>query len=189
MPIRKFSKFEYWNLFLMCALPIHIWNFVLLIRDSDWVVDQFGADVFTGYAAYSMVFAFGESLLYFLSIILIGTLLPKRWDKQITLTTLSILGVIILLWAIINQLYFLLLNSSPAWFEWIRIRVYYNQDWVFILLVLIIFASIGLPIVIVERNQKLKTILLSAIDRLSMLSILYLLLDLIGAVISIYRNI
>lgn len=187
MAILKFTKKEFWYLFLMCALPVHIWNFILLFRDAEWVVDQFGMDNLIGYSAYSMVFALGESFIFFLAVILGSLLLPRRWDKETTLATLSSLGIIILLWAIINQTYFIFVESSPAWFEWIRIRIFYNQDWVFIILGILIIASVIVPIIYIERVQKLKFFLLAAIDRLVLLVGLYLFFDVIGLITILFR--
>lgn len=185
----RLNKKEVIDLFLVIVFPIHAWSIFLILRDVDWVIAEQSVGILIGYTAYSLVFAFIESLLFFLLLFLLSHLLPLQWAGQKTLSILSLWILIISLWAIANQVFFLFLESPPKFFSWILLRVPFHQKLGFTLLVFLVIISIILPLFLVVRSNKFKNGVIAIISRISLLSSLYLALDFISLIIIIFRNI
>lgn len=177
------------NLFGVIVFPIHAWSIFLVLRDFEWVYDQQGISILIGYAAYSLLFAFAESFLFLVFLFLLSHLLPKQWSGRKSLTILSQGALAITLWAIANQVFFLLLESPPEFLSWILLRVQFRQTLGFTILIILILTSIILPLILVVRSKKYENGVIAIIERISLLSSLYLVLDFISLIIVIFRNI
>lgn len=187
LAIKKYTRKEFLYLFLIAALPIHIWNFIMLFRDMNWMLEEYQFDVVLGYVAYSIAVAFVESLIFFPVALILSLFLPTRWQKETSLAVLATLTTVLSLWAISNQVYFLILESPPAWFTWIRLRVYYHQGLGFSILMCVILISIILPIFLIKKNPKFKKNILLAIDRLVLLTGIYFIVDIISIGYLVFR--
>ena len=62
----RYTRQGLWTLFLMCALPLHIWTLILAFRDLPWLTDRTNAWDAFGVMAYGLIFALAESILLFL---------------------------------------------------------------------------------------------------------------------------
>ena len=92
-------------------------------------------------------------------------------------------------WAILGQLYFVLeLQATESLASFLIISGRPLRT-LYIISLLIVFPSIVLPIFFIDRSDKFKKLILEILDRLSLLSILYIALDLLGIVIVVIRNI
>jgi hypothetical protein len=184
-----FSRRALWSLFLICAFPLHVWTFILAFRDFSWVVERTNVWDAIGVLAYALVFAFVESILVFLAAVLLGFLLPRRWEEGRRLALLSVLVLITALWGMLGQLYFLWNLSVPE-----EIIIFYaRSDHPYRLLVgtilILVSPTVLIPTYLVVRSEGSTRFILGITDRLSLLASLYLLLDAAGLVIVLLRNI
>lgn len=185
----RFTKKDLQNLFLVIAFPIHAWSIIQVLRDVGLVYDQQGGGILTGYIAYSMVFAFFETAVFFILFFLLGHLLPKRWAGEKTLAILSQWGIVLSLWGVANQVYFILLESPPEFLSWVLLRVAHRQQLGFTILLVTVVLSVVLPLILTTRYEKIKNGTIAIIERISLLSILYLVFDFISFIIIVFRNI
>jgi hypothetical protein len=188
---KRLSKREILNLFLVCAFPIHVWTIYLFLSDVQWVSERTNTWDAIGYGSYALVFAFIESLLFTLFIYLLSMLLPKGWRVKSILAMMSLISISISFWAIVNQLYFLIETASGQIFNFLmgsNHPMRYGFVGILILLVLVL-ASVIAPIFLIARYKKFEEGVITFIDRITLLSSLYLLMDLLGLFIIIYRNI
>ncbi len=173
----------------MCAFPLHAWTLILAFRDISWLTDRTNAWDAVGVTAYGLVFAFIESLLFFVLTALLGYLVSGRWDADRRVALMTVLALTVSMWAMLEQLFFLIGTGFPGWFMRL-IWVGNHPARVFIaLLVGVVGLSVLLPVAAVLRSERAYRAARGLIDRLSILTMFYLVLDLIGLVIVIVRNV
>ena len=56
----RYTRQGLWTLFLMCALPLHIWTLILAFRDLPWLTDRTNAWDAFGVMSYGLIFALVE---------------------------------------------------------------------------------------------------------------------------------
>lgn len=186
---RRYSKRDVRLLFLMCALPLHIWTMVLASRDVSWVTDRTNAWDAVGVFAYGLLFALFESLLVFLVMALMGLLLPGRLDRQKRLNLLTVLVIMASLWAIAEQLFFLLDGRLPAPFITFLLGSGHPLRTLYLVIIALLVITILVPVVLVHRSGKAAAFVQALIERLSLLAMFYLLLDVVAIVIVVARNV
>ena len=172
----------------MVAFPIHAWAIFLVIRDFQWVYDQMGMGIFIGYASYTLVFAFVESAILLLFLWLLSYLVPKSWSGRKSFSILALWGLVISLWAMGNQIFHLLLENPPGFLSWIMLRVYYYQVLGFSILAALILISVILPLFLVIRYDRIERNVIRFVERITLLSSLYLIFDFFGFIIIVIRN-
>ena len=182
-----FSRKQIWTLFLISLVPVHIWTILMLFRDYSWVVEDFSLDIYLGYVGYALVIAFVESLIAAVALLLVGLLISKKWPESKRIVLHGVVLLSVSLWAAGNQIFFLLLEEPPVWFSWFMLRVPYHQSLVYYSLVGMVVASVGLPVFLVLRFQKVENALVQLVDRLTVLAVFYLGLDLLGFLFVAYR--
>jgi len=171
------------QLFIVGAFPIQIWSIISqLYQIGD------GKEFFER-ASYSLTFALFESIGITLILILVYLILIQRWEETRVIVTEGILYLYISLWGMLGQTYFML-NKSNGTF-WYRVfNIVGRNGEVFLpLLVGTLILSTFFIIIVVNRSQRVQQLFISLIDRLSILIILYLLLDITGLVVVIMRNV
>ncbi len=184
----RYSGGNLFKLFTICALPIHIWAIILWLRDAETITARTTVGGMTGIwstigvGAYTLVFALFESAVIFLVVLLLSLMLPKRWTEEKRMAQISVGIVIVSLWAMANQIYFLA-DKGP-----VVSGVNAPAIIAFIVVLLVIIASPILPFYLIHRYPKIEEAVNMLVDRLSMLSILYLLFDIVGLVIILIRN-
>ena len=101
---------------------------------------------------------------------------------------MSMVYTAVAFWAVAGQLYFMLNKESPG----LLYRILYNTNRfgkiTLPLFLLIILASVLLPIIYLPRSKKFEKIVVEISDRLVVLSALYVVFDVLGVVIVIIRN-
>ena len=187
--LERYSKQELWSLFLTCAFPLHLWTLILAFRDISWVTERTNAWDAVGVASYGMVFAFVESLLVFVVVALLGLLLPKHWESNRRLAFLSLLFLITAIWAIISQLLFIWNIDLPPQAMLFLARSGHPLRWLYGGSYIVVFLTVLLPVYSFLRSNKLSLLILEFNDRISLLTMFYLLFDLVGLIIVIIRNI
>ncbi len=187
-PHKQFSKSGLWQLFVITALPLHIWAIVLILMDISWIAERTNFWDAIGVAAYGLMFALVESLIFFGLLVLVGFVLPKQWKEP---QRVSLLGALILVtasWAILGQLYFLLDLSFPAGIIHFLAGQAHPLWFLYGGFFLVVTPTVLLAAYFGAYSEKFQNTFLSIIDRLSPLMGVYLFLDLIGIIIVIIRN-
>jgi hypothetical protein len=116
-----------------------------------------------------MMFTIFETFLFYLILLIIGSLIPKRWLPEPFLTTSAVLLIELSIMAIIFQ--YLVLQYS-------------SLRWMFVSCVIIL----ALSVIIVPKLSKLKALTRSLAERLTVLTFIYVMIDIIGVIIVIVRN-
>jgi hypothetical protein len=188
--ITYLTKKEVRSLFLVCVFPIHLWAIIIIFRDLEYIISERNLWYAAGYAGYILAFALVESCLFFLFMFLLSSLYPhtlKRNGKAFTIT--CALALIFPLWAIANQLFYLLSASPPGFFSWIMLRIPYHQTLAFTILLLLVIASFAIPVLVIVKSSKGQNGVNILMERISLLSIFYLIIDVLGITAAVLRNI
>ena len=186
--VKWYSRQGLWALFLICAFPLHAWTLILAFRDFSWVAARTNSWDAIGVVSYGMIFAFIESLVVFLVAALLGFLAPRRWDEDRRIALLGVLALGAALWAMVGQLYFIWGVSLPGQIIHFLaqsehpLRILYSASLV------LVAATVLFPAYLVLSSNKAFRFTQGLIERLALLTWLYLVLDFAGLVIVIIRN-
>lgn len=183
-----YSKQGLWTLFLMCALPLHLWTFFLGLRDFDWVSARTNTWDSVGVLSYGLIFAVIESLFVFIVAILLGFLISSKWEEGRRVTLMSTLTIILASWSIINQVYFLREMSPPLWLGEFVFQTGRPVVTLYLIALILTFLSFAIPTYFILRSNKALRGFQEVIDRFSVLMTLYLVFDAAALVIVIIRN-
>ena len=185
---KRYSKQNLWLLFTTTAFPIHVWAIILILQDVSWVAERTNAWDAVGVGSYGLMIAFVESLSVFLVLLLLGLLISKKWKEVQQVSLLAYIVLIVSFWEIIGQLYFLLEWLFPHQFiEFVAgisrpLWVLYGSAF------LVVAPTIVIPAFIALRTNKFAAVMTAIMERLSMLVVLYLILDVAGIIVVIIRN-
>lgn len=170
------AKAEYFKLFLVCSIPIHIWAYINLFNDIPAMQLQMSIWRILSVASYVLTFALFESLLIFGLIFLICLLLPERLFgvKLIHLVAIIVITVSILISFI--HLYDYWEIDSLSFADWIVSWVLFG---LFVTITLLFFLT---------RYKRVQKGFQSVIDRLAILSLVYISLDILGLFVITVRN-
>ena len=183
-----YSRQGLWTLFLMSALPIHVWTIILALRDFDWASTRTNSWDAVGIISYGLLFAVLESLVLFIAATILGFFVSGKWEEKKRISLLSAWVIILSLWSIFTQTYFLAEMSPPNWVVAFCIQT--GRPLVALYLIALIFSFLlfSIPAFFILRSDKALKITREVIDRLSLLMALYLVMDAAGLVIVIVRN-
>jgi hypothetical protein len=184
----RYSKQKLWSLFLTCAFPFHLWTLIQVFRDVSWVTERTNAWDAVGVASYGMLFALVESLLAFLVVVLLGLVTPRYWDDDRRIAFLSLLFLITAVWGMISQLLFIWNIQLPSQTMEFLVRSGHPLRWLYGGSLAIVLATVLLPVYLFFGSSKFSLLVQDFTDRLSVLTIFYLLFDLAGLTIVIVRN-
>lgn len=140
-------------------------------------------------ASYGLVFAFAESLIVFSAFVLFGFFTPNQWTVDKRISFLSLLVLILSAWGIASQLLFLWNVSLPASAIHFLAQSEHPVRIMYAACLAIVLPSIGVPVYVFLRSDKMIQSIQGLNDRLSLLTIFYLFFDLAGLVIVLIRNI
>ena len=160
--------------YLACLFPIQVWSVYNLLREVPAWLRQMSVWDLIGVVSYPQTFALFESAVIFLPFVLLSALLPRRWlrDKFVALTT----GIVYL---------------SAAWFILAHINDLTVRYWgfsQFLPWMGLFLSSQILCCFLIQYSEKLESIILSFVGRVAVLSLVYLLIDLISLTILVIRN-
>jgi hypothetical protein len=172
----------------MCALPLHAWTLVLAFRDLSWLTDRTNAWDAVGVLCYGLLFAFIESVIVFVIAALLGLLSPRRWAPDRRVGVLSILVLVLSLWAMAAQLFFLADFQLPGGILAFLVQSQHPLRVIYTVLPAFVGASFLVPVVLVARSQRGARVMSAIIDRLGLLSTFYLVFDAAALVIVVIRN-
>ncbi|MGD8458403.1 MAG: hypothetical protein PVF83_18665 [Anaerolineales bacterium] len=145
-----------------------------------------------GVGAYALVYTFLESLAYFVLILLIGLILPWKWKSDKVFAHLGYISLWLPIWPILDQLYrykefaepnflaeCLLSTAHPLWFLAAGAGLFIViMDW-----------SLVVPLYFIYNKQRVEKKVIDFLGRVSLLSTIYMLIDVISIVIIVIRNI
>jgi hypothetical protein len=177
-----------WTLFAISAFPPHVWTLILFLRDFGWIGERSNAWDAFGVAAYSLLFAFIETLLIFAGVLLLGLLIHPTWGTNRRIHLLGVLVLITAVWGIAGQLYFLWGGGVPAWLAEFLTSTGHPLRTIYILLALLIVPTVIVPVYFLLRSDKAVKLSAALIERLALLSALYLFLDVVAVAIVVIRN-
>ena len=119
--------------------------------------------------AYTLTFALIETLIVFLPVILIAMILPRRWVQEKFIPLSSLLLTELTLMAV--GLHFAIILEKPK------------------RLLLLSYAFVlGLTTFLVLRFPRIQNVLRAVVERLTVLSFIYIFFDMISLVIVLIRN-
>lgn len=188
--ITHFSKKELRLLFLVCVFPIHLWAIIIIFRDLEYILFKTDLWYVAGYSGYILAFALIESCLYFIFMFLLGHLFPKKLKQNGKAFTITCaLALIFSFWATGDQVFYMLVKSPPAFFSWIMLRIPYHQTLAFSFLIFMIIVSFIAPIWIIIKSSNGQNTANLVIERISLLSIFYLMIDFLPIMAAVIRYI
>lgn len=185
---KRYSRQGLWLLFLMCAFPLHVWTIILAFRDFSWVTERSNAWDAIGVISYGMVFALIESLVVFLVAILLGFLVSRHWEEGRRIALLSVLVLITALWAMASQLYFLWGLSLPEQMMQFLAQLGHPARVLYAASLALVLPTVLVPTYLVLKSDKAFHTVRELMERLSLLTMFYLVLDAAGLVILLIRN-
>ena len=185
---QNFSKNEIFNLFLVCAFPLHLWTILMMLRDINWVAERSTTWDAVGFSGYALLYTLAESAFLFGFIMLLSLLLPRHWNKTLRFTVLSLVAFVLAGWSIMEQLVLIVLWSRlqalPASLPFLA-----AGRWVPLTIAAVLVAvSVLVPLVFLRKSEKLQGNVFNILERLTILSGLYLFLDAVALALVIYRN-
>jgi len=189
MKTQTYTKQGLWSLFLICAFPLHLWTLILVFRDISWVTERTNSWDAVGVASYGMLFALVESVLVFFLFILIGFVTPKLWNADKRIAFLSMVYLLLAVWGMIAQLLFIWDFQLPAATMKFLAGSGHPFRWLYVGALAIVIPTIALPVYFFLRSDKPFRFMQEVIDRLSLLTMLYLFFDVVGLIVVVIRNI
>jgi len=187
--MKRYSKRGLWNLFLICAFPLHVWTIILAFRDFSWVTDRTNSWDAVGVVSYGLIFAFVESVAVLLVAILLGFLVSKKWSEDRRITLVGTLAFITSLWAIANYLFFMLQVSIPGNTILSIAKMGHPLRFLYVISLAIIGPTVVLPAYFVLQSEKFMQAVRGFFERISTLTLFYLFFDFVGLIIVIIRNV
>ena len=186
---KRLSRQDSLTLLLIVAFPIHVWAILIGFYNFQAVAER-AANLLEGlgYLSYVMLTALVESLLLFGFLYLLNFLLPKEYGGAKRVVQLGWLGTAFSLWMILRQL-FNFYGGGTAEFVTGLGRPFLVTILGLALLLVVIVLSIGWPLLNVHRSPRAEERLRKFFERLIPLSVLYLVLDGIGLLVVLARNI
>lgn len=161
--------------FTACVFPVHVWTIINVLREVPAWVLRLSAWELVGVISYALVVALLESVLFLLGLVLLGVLLPPSVLGDGFVAQDSMVVLLTTLWAIV---------------------AHYNDDVIrlwglrqFALGGIAYLLSLVLGYGLVRRFQALKRAFNSVVERLSLLSWVYLFADLTALVVVFVRNV
>lgn len=185
----KFDRSDWFKLFLVCAFPLHLWTILMVFRDVNWVAERTTSWDAVGFSGYALFYTLIESLLLFGFTALLGLIIPKNWNLTLRFEVLSLVAFVLAGWSIMEQLILI------VFWGWLRhlantITFLITQPWsAYVIFAGLIVISVTVPLLLLRKYKRLQVKVYSVLERLTLLSGLYLFLDFIGIIIIIIRNI
>ena len=177
------------TLFLIAAFPTQVWTILVVLNDFSWVAKRTNAWDAIGAGAYGLLFALVESVFVFLVAWLLSFLIPRAWKENKRLALLFVLIYMTALWVIFSQVTSIMGLTLPDSVILLLAKIVHRLRYLVLIAAAVITLTIVIPVYLVVRSERVVKILDGLIERLSLLTVLYLFLDILGIGIVIIRNI
>lgn len=188
---QRFKKEHLIKVFLLCAFPFHLWTILLILHDVEWIAKRTNLGDVIGVGAYALLYALIESLFFFLLIVALSLIIHWQWKGDKVFAELGYISLWIPIWAGLKQIYRHQDMASPNFLvEWLfstghPLRYFTLGTG---LLIIVIIGSAAVPIYLIGFKHKVEKYIRSFLERLAVLSTLYIALDVISVFIVLIRN-
>lgn len=187
----KISNNNLGRLFLSIAFPIHFWTIILYFRDFEWIADRSSSWDAIGVGAYGVMVALIETSMIFLLLVLIGLLLPKSLDEVKRVLLLTLLFYCVSGWVMIRKMYAIMCENNQNVI--VNLLLSSNHPYRYLLLgitlvITFVFISVIGTTFLTIRNDRFAKFTQMIIDRVIILSMAYIFIDVVGIIIVIIRN-
>jgi hypothetical protein len=173
------SKHDAFLLFAVCVFPIHVWSILnLLWVLPAWVLRSNIWDV-VGMIAYTQAVALFESVIVLFVLLLVCGVLPVRVLGERIVAHGSMAVFVTTGWAIGLHYHVDRYISNLSSWPYVGLLLWFA----------IYVACMGGTYLLICRRSRVKEILDSLVERLSVLSCLYVALDLLGLAVLVFRNV
>ena len=159
----------------------------MIFNDLEFVAERTNMRDSIGYAGYSLMFALAESVLFAIILWAVSQVLPKRWPKS---RSLSVIGSIYLILAGAS-----IVDMAGYAFNDARISkqyLYGLENFTVLTYALItgaILIALATSLLLILKTKRGEKIFAEIFERLMLLSGFYLVLDAVGIIIVIFRNV
>jgi len=153
-----------------------------------WVIERTNLWDAIGVISYGMVFALAESIILFVMIALLGLLTPKQWDTDRRVAFLSLLVILTGIWGILRQARYVWEWSLPLPLLQFLAQSDHPFRFLYVMYLAVVVPTVLLPVYLFLRSKKSTQWMKELMERLSTLTVFYLVFDMIGLVIVIVRN-
>ena len=165
--------------FMVCLLPVHIWSIIAFLRAVPSYLLWVDLGRLAGIFAYMQVFAFLESLLFLLVILALAFVLPRPWLLDRFVPQATLLALVTALWMV--PVHYV---SAKAASSEMPVGLGGSQGVIWLMAHLI--ALLGLSLWF-RRSTRFQAGLQGFAEKLTPLSMAYLLVDFISLLIVVYR--
>jgi len=183
----KINVNYFFKIFLISLFPTHFWTLLMIFNDLEFVSERTSLWDSIGYAGYSLLFALVESLAIAVLLWIISLAFPKVWNQT---RTLSVVGSIYLVIAGAS-----IVDMAAHAFNDVRIAKQYLYGLenfttlTYFLIIGAILITLSASLVLILKTERGEKVFSDLFDRVMLLSYFYLLLDAIGIVIVVIRNV
>lgn len=181
-----------WRVFLIVSIPTHIWSIMLAFGDVQTITERTNMFDAVGFVAYMLLFALAETVLVFLVILIADFLLPRQWTRMQHVLTLGLLSFTVAFWTMLWQLNYWAFSRRGLLYNFVFIEnAAHPLRWggaILLIIVVLVLATVAAPILLVARSPKFVNTVTGIFNRLATLATFYMLVDVIGVLIIIYRN-
>ncbi len=167
---KHFAKQDLIQLGVVCAFLIHIWAIINMFHDIPAMLLYMTRNEIIGSLAYNMLFALFETIIVFLIMVALGLILPSHWTRS----NFFPVSCFLLIELTIMITLFKILGFRP-----------YSR----VLLGGVCIVVLFLTALVVPKFSKMSEIARSISTRLTLLTAVYILIDLVGVIIVIARNV
>jgi hypothetical protein len=168
---QRFSHQNLFTLFVACAFPVHVWAIIGLLNQIPAWILRVNLWELAGMIGSWLVFTLLESLIVTLGVIVLMALIPGKW-----FTEKVVVFCVLFIWLTS-------IVSVIAHFQEPLMRSFWG-----ILIVVAYLAMLPGSYWLLQRFPKFEMGLKSFLERLAILTGLYLFLDVVGLAIVIIRN-
>jgi hypothetical protein len=159
-----------------CAVPIHVWSIIVLLYEIPGWMLRLNIWDLAGVAAYTMVYALAETLLFAMPVVVLNLMLALAVPRPNGFVAHSALAILL----------------TGAWIVTANSTLDVLRAWGGLQVVAglgLYLASILAAFFAVQRLPRLEAAILSILDRLVVLAFLYLAIDLVSLLVVLVRNV
>lgn len=189
----SYDKSSLFLLFALCALPLHIWAIYKAFPGAESIYYALGVWDATSYIFYVLLYCLVESIIVFLGVLLLSLLGSIRWKKTKLAVIVGSLFLLVALSSIVGQLYLdyqsvlikmyedFIFNYFPGYSLRVSLIIFFIE-------LVIVFVSVIGVIFILDRNERVFRLVRNLIEKISVLSTIYIFFDVVGLFVFLIRN-
>lgn len=182
----RFSKKLLWRFFLVVVFPINFWALIIWFYEFDNMAQRTNTWDAIGEGGYFLSYTLFESVVIFLVLSLLLLLFPKKWDEDTIFSGAGSVYLVLAAWFILEQARFLEFWPEGNWLI-ARLQIASLHTTTGRILVVVFLLSLIAPVFLSVRYKKVRPALSAFLERIGLLSILYLFLDVVGFIIVLIR--